>query len=117
MAAPEPKAPSVLRPLAHAQILALQRTAGNQAVARHLARRPAQSVEPPQESSAPPKLAAINHEGQYIASGVDGCYAAMTRVAAAKGAAEAGAWAQSLLQHGREQSSACRSRPSTTPSW
>ena len=40
VAAPEPKAPSVLRPLAHAQILALQRTAGNQAVARHLARQP-----------------------------------------------------------------------------
>ena len=41
VAAPEPKAPSVPRPLAHAQILALQRTAGNQAVARHLARQPA----------------------------------------------------------------------------
>jgi len=100
VAAPEPKAPSVLRPLAHAQILALQRTAGNQAVARHLARQPAQSVEPPQESSAPPKLAAINHEGQYIATGVDGCYAAMTRVAGAKGAAEAGAWASRFSNMG-----------------
>ena len=108
VAAPEPKAPSVLRPLAHAQILALQRTAGNQAVARHLARQPAQSVEPPQESSAPPKLAAINHEGQYIATGVDGCYAAMTRVAGRQGRGRGRRLGQSLLQHGRDRAPVAR---------
>src|SRR5262245_38139782 len=82
------------RPNGYEVVLALQRTAGNRAVARLLAREPAaQSEAPPQVPQAGPKLNVIAHEGQFLSPGVEGCRAALERVADEKGADAASAWA------------------------
>jgi hypothetical protein len=79
----------------------LQRYAGNRAVVAQLQPSPEPNATPrpsgPRASQAPLTVNAIPHEGQFIATGVDGCRQALERVSAEKGAGEARRWAARFL--------------------